>query len=95
MSHQEKRRVFGAACKGAVYLSALLTVGLLAGLLGYILARGLPHVTWRLLSTGPSAIRDTIGVLPNILNTLYIILFTLLAAPRPRPGAARSPWTAG
>ena len=80
MSHQAKRRVFGAACKGTVYLSALLTVGLLAGLLGYILARGLPHVTWRLLSTGPSAIRDTIGILPNILNTLYIILFTLLAA---------------
>lgn len=80
MSHQTKRRLWGALCKGAVYLCAALTVGLLVALIGYIFVRGLPHITWQLLSTGPSAIRDTIGILPNILNTLYIIVFTLLAA---------------
>ena len=49
-------------------------------LIGYIFVRGLPHITGQLLSTAPSVLMDTIGILPNILNTLYIILFTLLIA---------------
>jgi phosphate transport system permease protein len=49
-------------------------------LIGYIFVRGLPHITGQLLSTAPSVLKDTIGILPNILNTLYIILFTLLIA---------------
>ena len=50
-----------------------------SALIGYILVRGLPHVTWQLLSTSPSMMKGTIGILPNILNTVCIvILFTLL-----------------
>ena len=59
-------------------MGAGLTIALLVALIGYILVRGLPHVTWQLLSTSPSMMKGTIGILPNILNTLYLILFTLL-----------------
>ena len=44
----------------------------------YVLAKGLPNISWELLSTKPSQLRGTIGILPDILNTLYIILATLL-----------------
>ena len=80
MNHLKKRRAADAVLRGLVYLCAGFTAALLAALIGYIFVRGLPHITWLLLSTAPSALNDTIGILPNILNTLYIILFTLLIA---------------
>lgn len=80
MSHQTKRRVKGGILKALVYGSALFTVTVLIALLGYIFVRGIPHITWELLSTKPSVIRNVIGILPNILNTLYVILLTLLIA---------------
>lgn len=59
----------------------LLAVGLicllLLGVIGYILFRGLPHISWELVSTKPSLLRGTTGILPNILNTVYIIAITL------------------
>ena len=73
-----RRRVYDGVMKGLVLLGAGLTIALLVALIGYILVRGLPHVTWQLLSTSPSMLKGTIGILPNILNTLYLILFTLL-----------------
>ena len=73
-----RRRVFDGVTRGLVLLGAGLTIALLVALIGYILVRGLPHVTWHLLSTSPSMMKGTIGILPNILNTLYLILFTLL-----------------
>jgi len=63
-------------------LLMILAVGLicsfLLGLIGYILYRGIPHITWELVSTKPSLLRGTVGILPNLLNTLYIIILTLL-----------------
>lgn len=60
----------------------LLAVGLicllLLGVIGYILFRGLPHISWELVSTKPSLLRGTTGILPNILNTVYIIAITLI-----------------
>ena len=73
-----RRRVFDGVTRGLVLLGAGLTIALLVALIGYILVRGLPHVTWQLLSTSPRMMKGTIGILPNILNTLYLILFTLL-----------------
>ena len=73
-----RRRVYDGVMKGLVLLGAGLTIALLVALIAYILVRGLPHVTWQLLSTSPSMMKGTIGILPNILNTLYLILFTLL-----------------
>ena len=73
-----RRRLYDGVMKALVLLGAGLTIALLVALIGYILVRGLPHVTWQLLSTSPSMMKGTIGILPNILNTLYLILFTLL-----------------
>lgn len=73
-----RRRVYDGVMKGLVLLGAGLTIALLVALIGYIMVRGLPHVTWQLLSTSPSMMKGTIGILPNILNTLYLIVFTLL-----------------
>lgn len=60
-----------------MFLSAGFICCLLAGLIGYILYRGIPHVSWNLVSTKPSLLQGTVGILPNILNTLYIIVITL------------------
>lgn len=59
-------------------LAAGLLCALLPGLIGYILYRGTPYISWTLVSTKSSLLRGTIGILPNILNTLYIILITLV-----------------
>lgn len=80
MNHAVKRRIKGGLMTGLMYACAAFTVLLLIGLLGYIFVRGLPEITWELLSTKPSALKDTIGILPNLLNTLYIILLTLVIA---------------
>lgn len=80
MGHATVRRIKGRLMTGLMYVCAAFTVLLLIGLLGYIFVRGLPEITWQLLSTKPSVLKDTIGILPNILNTLYIILLTLLIA---------------
>ena len=73
-----RRRVYDKSLRFLLYLCAFLTCALLVVIIGYIFVRGLPNVTWQLLSTKPSNIRGTIGILPNILNTLYIILITLI-----------------
>ena len=61
-----------------MWLASGITAALTLFLLGYVLVKGLPNISWELLSTKPSYLRGTIGILPDILNTLYIILTTLL-----------------
>ena len=61
-----------------MWLAASITAALTLFLLGYVLFKGLPNISWELLSTKPSYLRGTVGILPDILNTLYIILTTLL-----------------
>ena len=73
-----KRRAVCAAENILMYIAVGLTTLLLAGILCYIFYRGLPHITWELLTSEPSVIRGINGILPNILNTIYIILFTLI-----------------
>ena len=73
----KKRSVYIWAMRLLMWLSALVTAALTLFLLGYVLAKGLPNITWELLSTKPSYLRGTVGILPDILNTLYIILATL------------------
>lgn len=58
--------------------SVALTCGLTLFLIGCVLVKGLPYVTWTFLSTGPSILADRIGILPDIMNTVYIIVATLL-----------------
>ena len=55
-----------------------LTCALLLFLIGYIFYRGLPHITWELVSTQESILNDTTGILPSILNTVYVVVVTML-----------------
>ena len=74
----KKRSVYIWAMRVLMWLAAGITAALTLFLLGYVLIKGLPNITWELLSTKPSYLRGTVGILPDILNTLYIILTTLL-----------------
>lgn len=61
-----------------VWASAVLVIVLVAGILGMVLLRGIPHISWKFLTTTASVLKGTDGILPAILNTLYVILLTLL-----------------
>ena len=74
----KKRNVYVWGMRILMWLAAGITAALTLFLLGYVLIKGLPNITWELLSTKPSYLRGTVGILPDILNTLYIILTTLL-----------------
>ena len=74
----KKRNVYIWVMRVLMWLAAGITSVLTLFLLGYVLVKGLPNITWELLSTKPSYLRGTVGILPDILNTLYIILTTLL-----------------
>lgn len=58
--------------------AAAITAALVLFLIAYVLVKGLPNVSWTLLSTAPSYLSDRIGILPDLLNTLYIVIATLL-----------------
>ncbi len=73
-----RRRFYDKGLKGLLYFCAGLTCALLLFLIGYIFYRGLGDITWELLSTETSYLNDTVGILPNILNTLYIILLAMI-----------------
>ena len=74
----KKRNVYIWGVRILMWMAAGITAALTLFLLGYVLIKGLPNITWELLSTKPSYLRGTVGILPDILNTLYIILTTLL-----------------
>lgn len=83
-----KRKIRIAVINIFMYLSAGVVCLLLLGLIGCIVVRGVPNITWELLSTKPSLIKETVGILPNILNTLYIILMTMVIVLPAGVGAA-------
>ncbi|MBQ7889059.1 MAG: phosphate ABC transporter permease PstA [Erysipelotrichaceae bacterium] len=74
----KKRKNYEVLMKVLMLLSAGLTAALTLFLVIYVLVQGIPNITWELLSTKPSYLTEKIGILPNILNTVYIILATLL-----------------
>ena len=73
-----RRRAYDLTMRSLVWLCTSLTCALLLFLIGYIFYRGFPGVTWDFLSGTSSYIKDTIGILPNILNTLYIVLLAMV-----------------
>ena len=73
-----RRKLYDLVLRFLLYFCAVLTCALLLFVIGYIFIKGLPHITWSFLTSEPSYIRDTIGILPNILNTVYIVVVTLL-----------------
>ena len=73
-----RRKVYDRTLKVLMYLCAGITCALLIFLIGYIFYRGVGSVSWELLTTQSSYRNDTIGILPNILNTVYIILVSMV-----------------
>lgn len=63
-----------------INLSAAFSILLLIGIMGYVFLRGIPQISWQFLTTVPSTIQGTFGIAGNILNTLYLVLLTLLIA---------------
>ena len=72
------RRLWNQFFTGAVWVAAVFVIILVVGIIGMVLVRGLPHVNWTFLTTTSSILRGTTGILPAIINTLYIILLTLV-----------------
>ena len=72
------RRAYILTMRILMGAAAVITAALVLFLIAYVLIKGLPNVSWTLLSTAPSYLSDRIGILPDILNTLYIVIATLL-----------------
>ena len=72
-----RRRAWGGAMKGLMVLCAALTCALAAFLIIYVLAKGIPNLSWQLLTTKPSYLEKTIGILPDIISTVCMVLTTL------------------
>ena len=73
-----RRRAWGVMMRGLMVLCAVLTCALAVFLIIYVLAKGVPHLSWELLSTKPSYLEGTIGILPDIISTVCMVLTTLL-----------------
>ena len=73
-----KRKAYGVTMNVLMGVAVTLTCALVLFLIVYILYKGLPNITWELLSTSPSYLSGTIGILPDILNTVYLVLATLV-----------------
>ena len=80
MKHQTRKKIYENTLKDLVYICAGITLAILVFLIGYIFIKGMPHLSWELVSTSPRHSTGHIGVLPNIINTLYIIVLTLIIA---------------
>jgi len=73
-----KRKLYNAAMRVFMIVSTVITCALVLFMIVYVMMKGLPNISWELLSTKPSVLNETIGILPDILNTLYIVLTTIL-----------------
>ena len=73
-----RRRIYDRGLRILLWICAGITCALLIFLIGYIFYRGLGNISWELLTSQTSYIKDTIGILPNILNTIYIIVVAMV-----------------
>lgn len=72
------RKLYIVCLRGLMIASTTLTAALVLFLFGYVLINGIPNITWEFLSTKPNYLTGRIGILPDILNTVYIVLATLI-----------------
>ena len=75
-----RRRIYDRTMRVLLWLAGGITCALLAFMIGYIFFRGIPNLTWPLVSGQTSYLKNTIGIFPNIVNTLYIILVAMVLA---------------
>lgn len=74
----KRRRAYMTAMNILMRAAALICASLVVFMIGYVMYKGLPNITWKLLSTKPSYLTGDIGILPDILNTLYIVITSLV-----------------
>ena len=74
------RRVYDRGMRSLLWLSAGITCALLVFLMGYILWRGIPQLSWQFLTSSESVLKGTLGILPAICNTMYVVCVTLCIA---------------
>lgn len=74
----QSRKAWGALMKTLCYISIAIVTVLTGFMLVYVFYKGLPEITWQLLSTSPSYLKHTIGILPDIMNTIYVVIATLV-----------------
>lgn len=77
-SVSKKRKYYELAVKTMMSVSAIVTASLVVFMFLYVIAKGIPNISWELISTKPSYLSERIGILPDILNTVYIVIATLL-----------------
>ena len=73
-----KRKAYIWIMKILMWISLAITCGLVIFVIGFVLYKGVPNITWKLLTTKPSYLTKNIGILPDILNTFYIVIATLV-----------------
>lgn len=73
-----KRKIYGAVMQALVRIASVAVCLLVIFMTGYVLIKGIPNISWELISSSPSYLSDRVGILPDILNTLYIILASLV-----------------
>ena len=74
----KRRRMYSVAMRLLMYIGVGITCFTAVFLIIYIMVKGIPNISWELLSTKPSYLSGRIGILPDILNTIYILIATLL-----------------
>lgn len=72
------RKAYISIMKVLMWLSVAVTCSLVTFLIIYVFIKGIPNISWELLSEKPSYLSEKIGILPDILNTVYIVIATLL-----------------
>ena len=76
--NRTKRKIYGAVMQALVRIASVAVCLLVIFMTGYVLIKGIPNISWELISSSPSYLSDRVGILPDILNTLYIILASLV-----------------
>lgn len=86
--YNKKSRISDTILLVLIYLCASISILVLIGIMGYVFVRGIPAISLSFLTTVPSTIKGTFGIVGNIVNTLYIVVITLLIATPLGVGAA-------
>lgn len=76
----KKMKIRESLLYGVIYICAAFSIILLLGIILYVLSKGLGNVNWRFLTTVSSARKNEVGIAGNIVNTILIILVTMLIA---------------
>ena len=73
-----RRKAYIGTMTGLMWFCSIITCGLVVYILAYVLFRGIPNISWEFVSTSPSYLSGNIGILPDIMNTIYIVLASLV-----------------